>query len=469
MRTTKCYPMTSMFVCVIMVLLFTLNGCSKEVSNSNANLPEKLDEYVNAFNEAYSNHKINGSIIIAKEGKIVASRSYGMADFENNRSFTQDTRSMLCSTTKFFTAIGIMQLNEKELLTLDDKVSKYIPCQYRGDDISIRNLLTHTSGITRDVTDIGIISPYQNTPKEKLISMVNERPLIFEPGTNMSYSNEGYQLLAYIIEKASGMSYEEYIEKNILKPSGMKASGLSASKMDINNLAIGYEYKYNRFNKKMPFDMSHAYGSGNIYSTTYDMYLFDKALMEERLLKKETLDKMICDNTGLRFNYGYGCFVGELKGHRWFGHAGNLSSGYFSYYVRFPEDDLAVIMLFNTTWDDNSSIMKAISAIALGEKYMLPHKREEIELDKDMLEKFAGKYKASGSIINGIVTVKNENGYLVTTLSDKNVYLTPYSKMKFFIKSKEMWEHNFETDKSGRVTCYVLSDPVDEIRMNKVE
>lgn len=469
MKTLKAYPMASMLVCALMIISFTLTGCSKEVSTVDANLSARLDEYVNAFNEAYSSHKINGSIIISKEGKIAANRSYGMADFENNIAFTQDTGSLLCSTTKLFTAIGIMQLDEKGLLTLDDKVSKYIPNQYRGDDISIGHLLTHTSGITRDITDSGIINPYQNTPKEELVSLVNKKPLVFEPGTNMSYSNAGYHLLAFIIEKVSGMSFEEYMKKNILEPSGMKASGLSASREEINSLAVGYEYKYSRFNKKMPFDMSNVYGSGNMYSTTYDMYLFDKALREEKLLSKEALNKMTSDNTGLGLDYGYGCFVGKLKEHKWFGHAGNLSNGYFSYYVRFPEDDLAVIMLFNTTWNDNSSIMKAISAIALGEEYMLPYKREGIELDKAELDKFAGRYEACDSIIDGIATVKSENGYLVASISGSTVYLTPSSEMKFFDKVNEMWEHTFETDGTGKVTCYVLRDPVDEIKMNKVE
>lgn len=110
----------------------------------------------------------------------------------------------------------------------------------------------------------------------------------------------------------------------------MKTSGLTSSTGDISSMAIGYEYKYNRFIQKIPYDMSHTYGSGNIYSTAYDMYLFDKELRKEKLVKKETLNKMISDNTELGANYGYGCFVGNLREHRWFGHSGNLNSGYFS-------------------------------------------------------------------------------------------------------------------------------------------
>ncbi|WP_312702163.1 serine hydrolase domain-containing protein [Sedimentibacter sp.] len=460
---------TLVLIFAVLIFLITFNGCSKDVSNTNIELNKKLDEYVNAFNEAYSSHKINGSIVISKSGRIVASGNYGMADLENNIVFTQDTRSLLCSTTKLFTAIGIMQLNEKGLLSVDDNVSKYIPDQYRGDDITIQHLLTHTSGISRDITDSGLINPYQNTSKEKLISLVNDISLNFEPGKKFLYSNAGYQLLACIIEKASDMSFEEYIRKNIFEPAGMKNSGLSFFDDDIDNLAAGYEYKFNNFIKKPPYDMSHTYGSGNIYTTSNDMYLFDKALREEKLLKKETLNKMICDNTGMGINYGYGCVVGNMKDHIWFGQPGNLNSGYFSYYVRFPEEDTAIIILLNTIWNDNNSIMKAISAIALEEEYTMPYERQEIKPDEAMLNKFTGKYEASDDNINDIMTVKHENGHLVVSVSNQKIYLTPCSETEFFDKTNEMWEHVFETDAYGNITGYILIDPVDEIKFKRVE
>ncbi len=467
-RISAVYYMLA-FISVLIVFTIIFIGCSKDVSSENNELPTKLDEYINAFNTAYSSHKINGSIIISKEGKIVASRSYGMSDFENNIPFTQDTKSLICSTTKLFTAMAVMQLNENGLLSLDDKVSKYIPEQYNGDDISIRNLLTHTSGIVRDITDSGLINPYQNIQKDKLIRLINDSPLIFEPGKSMLYSNAGYQLLACIIEKVSGISYEEYLDKYIFKIAGMESSGLLFYKDEIENLANGYEYKYNHFIKKLPYDMSHTYGSGNIYSTSYDMYLFDKALREEKLIKKETLNKMIHDNTGLGLNYGLGCYIGKLKEHKWFGHPGNLNSGYFSYYARFLDDDIAVIILLNTTWIDNSSIMKAISAIALNHEHITPYKRKEIKLDEDILNKFTGKYEATDNSLNYTIDVKIENGCLVAYISDEIIYLTPFSDTKFFDKANEIWEHVFEVDGYGNIIGYVLRDPVDEIRFMKVE
>lgn len=450
------------------MMLLIFSGCSQQTSIANNKLNIELDNYVKAFNKSYSSHRINGSIIISKDGKIVAQKNYGMADSTENTSFTETTKSMICSTTKFFTAIAIMQLEEKGLISLNDNISKYLPKQMKGEDITIHQLLTHTSGIIRDITDTGLINPYENIPKEKLIALVNERPLLFKPGTKMSYSNTGYQLLASIIENVSGLSFEEYVNIHIFKPSGMTSTGMSFSKDYVVDIAAGYEYKYDKFVRKEPYDMSHTYGSGNIYSTAHDMYLFDKALREGKLIKKEVLKKMIIDNTGLNSNYGYGCFVGNLKGHRWFGHPGNLNSGYFSYYLRFPDEDISITMLFNTTWNDNNSIMKAISAIALGEDYKMPYKKNEIELDKGKLDKFIGEYEPTENGSIGKITIKKENGLLNISSGGQVIYLTPYSEMNFFDKQNEMWEHTFESDESGKIIYYILNDPVDEMRFRKI-
>lgn len=454
-------------LCSLLIILFILTGCSQQTPIINDNLSIELDNYVNAFNESYNSHQINGSIIISKGGKVVANRSYGMADYTGSIPFTENTKTMICSTTKIFTGIAIMQLKEKGLLSLDDKVSKYAPKQVKGEDITIRQLLTHTSGIIRDITDTGFINPYENVPKEKLVALVNERPLLFEPGTKMSYSNAGYQLLSSIIEDTSGLSFEEYVTIHILKPSGMKDTGMSFSKDDVIDIAVGYEYKHGKYIKKESYDMSHTYGSGNVYSTAYDMYLFDKALREGKIIKKETLEEMIVDNTGLDFNYGYGCYIGNFKDHRWFGHPGNLNSGRFSYYLRFPNEDISITILFNTTWNDNNSIMKAISAIALGEDYKMPYKKNEIKLDKKKLDKFIGEYEPTGNGSIGKITIEKENDHLIISSAGQDIYLTPYSETSFFDKQNEMWEHIFETDGSGKIIYYILKDPVEKMRFRK--
>lgn len=458
------------YLLIIALMASTIfSGCTKETSQTNidiSNINENIDEYVSAFNQASSSQRINGSILIARQGDIIASKSYGMADHEKEIPFTQDTVSRLASTSKLFTAIAVMQLHEKGLLNLNDKVSKHIPQQHRGDEITIHNLLNHTAGIIRDVSDFGALNPYEYTSQAKLISLVNKREILFEPGAEMRYSNAGYQLLACIVEKVSGKTYEEYIEENIFIPALMNKTGCDIPDTEIQGLAAGYEYRHGKFNRKRQFDMSHAFGSGHIYSTAYDMYLFDKALREGKLISKKTLNRMISDNTGLQMNYGYGCFVGEINGHKWFGHPGNLSSGYFSYYVCFPDDDLTIIMQFNTVWLDNDSIMKAISAIALGEKYRLPSEKKEAEVDESILANYEGQYRMPDG---SIVTVKRRMSGLAVTSRETDFILVPCSETMFFHKGYEHWDHIFECDAQGKVKYYIVRNSVDEIRMKRID
>lgn len=451
---------------IIMLISAMLSDCAKSSSDINMDVGDRIDEYVNAFNEVSTRQKINGNIIIVSKGEIIVNRSYGMADYENKIPVSQDTVFRLCSTTKFFTALGIMQLYEKGFLDLNDKVSKYVPAQKRGSEMTIHQLLTHTSGLVRDVGDLGYVSAFNYTPLGKLVSIINERDLIYDPGSKMSYSNAGYQILADIIEKVSKQPYEEYMKENIFKAAVMKNTGVDRSNSEIKNLAQGYYYSLEKFNKKPQYNMSCCFGSGNIYSTAYDIYLFDRALMNGKIVSKETLNKMASDNTGLGMKYGYGCFLGDVNGHRWFGHAGNLNSGYFSYYIRFPDEDLTVIMLFNTVWNENESIMEALSTVALGEKYRLPVKKQAISISDSELKKFEGKYEVPDG---GIITVKKYENGLSVTPSSIEAFLVPCSENEFILQGYEYYEHIFELDKDGKVVYYILRNSTTELKMKKIE
>lgn len=475
MRLKKCCSLIILVVTITaLVSMGILAGCTKEVSSIDSSievdtvLAQKLDEFVSAFNETSSNQKINGNILIAKEGKIITIRSYGMADIINNIPVTEDTVFRIASTTKFFTALGIMQLYEKGLLDLNDKVSKYFPEQQRGDEITIHHLLTHTSGITADISLGSGTEVFSYIPKEKFIEVINKRNLDYEPGEKMKYSNLGYTLLADIIEKVSGMAYEEYMKKNIFNPAGMNMTGCDKSKDKINNLALPYVTFGDKVSESRQYDMSNFIGSGNIYSTVKDMYLFDLALHEEKLISKATLEIMtkihISESKG--WNYGYGCEIGDVKGHRWFGHPGNYPYGYTSCYMSFLDDGLTVIMQNNKNWYENDSIARAIGAIALGEEYRLPTKKKDIRMGQSLLKKYEGRYrKPDGAILN----VKVYNNALTVSSCDTTIIIHPCTETEFVDRDYEYWDHIFEFDKSGKVTAYILRNIIDETRMEKIE
>lgn len=475
MRLEKCCSRMVLFITLLVMLsMGILTGCAKEVSNLDADtgLSQKLDEYVKAFNEVSSKQKINGNILIAKDGKIIAFRSYGMADIKNNVPVGEDTVFRMCSITKFFTALGIMQLYEKGLLDLDDKISKYFPEQKRGDEITIHQLLTHTSGIVAGPVRDSDTNVYGYNAREKLVKAINSWELAFEPGEKMVYSNFGITLLASIIEKVSGMTYEEYMDKNVLSIAGMKKTGFDKSKDEIKNLALPYIIVGEKLMESIQYDMSFAFGAGNLYSTAKDMYLFDLALNEEKLVSKATLEIMTKtytkwgENSGYGYGCGYGCETGDVRGHRWFGHPGNLPNGYAAYYMRFPDDDLTVIVQCNRRWNDSDSIVRAIGTIALGEEYRLPGKKTDTRIEQSLLKKYEGKYrKPSGEIIN----VKVYNNSLAISSSNYTTKILPCSETEFFERDYEQWDHIFEIGKDGKVMAYIIRDSTDETRMEKIE
>ena len=192
--------------------------------------------------------------------------------------------------------MAIMQLYEKELLDLDDAISKYIPDMVYGDEITIKHLITHTSGIANYTDMIGMIQiEPEDLDKETVIDLIKNYPPIFEPGTNWQYNNSGYVLLGDIVEKISGLTLEEYLEENIFKPLKMNNTGVYSDKKEASDLAIGYtgflDFKPIENNETI---IKTTYGSGYMYSTVEDLFKWDMALKTEKLVKSETLD-MIFD------------------------------------------------------------------------------------------------------------------------------------------------------------------------------
>lgn len=451
-------------VYLLVFILVTAVSCSAADEMVSKDINSLLKDYVEAVNGLGGPAKINGCILIIRKGELIATVTAGMADYEKGTPFGLSTTTLLCSGTKMFTAIAVMQLNEKGFLDLDESIAKFFPDQTEGDKISIRQLLSHTAGILRDVTDEKLINPYEHTDKVELIRLINQSALQFYPGERMAYSNAGYQLLAGIIEIASGLSYDEYLRHHVFSPAGMKNSG-SASSPTAPNLASGHRFNGLRFVKLKPFDLSHAFGSGSIHTTALDMVHFEEALRKGILISKESMDMMILDQTGLNGNYGYGCYVGDFRGHSWFGHPGNFSSGYHSNFIRYPTEDLSIIILLNNSWSDNNTLANTISAIAMGELFRLPSRKAAIHLTDKELDLFAGKYRLNESVN---ITIENRNGTLTVKLPDETIQLTPYDQTAFFDARHELWEHLFELDSGGNPICYVMRNSTEEYRMERI-
>lgn len=308
-----------------------------------------LSQFANAapeLGEDYLKEYFNGSILIARDCKVLLRKGYGKANFKKRISNTPTTIFRIGSLTKQFTAIAVLILEEKGKLSTDEFISKYIPYP-NGDKITIHNLLTHTSGIAEYFMSKELIeSGNHYYSPEDLINLFKNKPLNFTPGERFQYCNSNYILLGYIIEKVSGLKYGDFIKENIFTPLDMKNSGYD-SKTKFKDTAVGYYSIKPKLEEAIKLDMSIAYSAGGLYSTIDDLYKWDQALYTEIIVTKKTLSKMFTPGSQSN-NYGYGWY-GSVSDTLIFDimyHTGAIQ-GFSSYIFRDIKKQIVIIMLSN--------------------------------------------------------------------------------------------------------------------------
>lgn len=357
-----------LFVCTF---CFTLLLTCQSSPTPSGDLEAKVDAYIQVHLQQKT---FSGSILMARGDHILLKKGYGMANLEHNVVNTPKTKFRLGSITKQFTATVIMQLQEKGLLQINDPIKNYYPDYPHGEIIAFHHLLTHTSGIPSftGFLEYGemMIKPLS---LEEIISTFKDKPLEFEPGEKFKYSNSGYVLLGYLVEKISGQPYAEYIQKNIFEPLEMINSGYDYNHMVLPNRASGYSLNKDEFINAAYIDMKIPHGAGAIYSTVEDLYIWDRALYTERILSKDSLEKMF---TPFKSNYAYGWSVRDLFDRKLIGHSGGIN-GFVTNIARFPDEDACIIVLSNLDRSQMSKISLDLAAILFGEPYELPIKKKE--------------------------------------------------------------------------------------------
>jgi CubicO group peptidase (beta-lactamase class C family) len=430
------------FFIISIFLILCTTGC-----RDNQKIEAALDTYVEAYAEQ---GLFSGSVLVAKDGKILLSKGYGMANYELDVPNTPQTKFRLGSITKQFTAMAIMQLQEQGLLSINDKVSKYIPDYPNGDKITIHYLLTHTSGIP-NVTRFPEYKKKKLKPHtlEQLIERFKNKPLDFEPGEKFSYSNSGYILLSYIIEKASGKKYETILKKNIFDLLNMKNSGYDNYRLIIKGRASGYGHIDDELVNATYIDMSFPAGAGALYSTVENLYLWDQALYTEKLVSRKSLDEIF---TPFKGNYGYGWNICREFNHEFMGHGGGID-GFTTDISRYPDANVCIIVLSNF---ENSRVLQlsnGLAAIVFGEKCELPKKRIAVSIDPEIYNQYVGKYKLKEDFI---ITVTKENNRLITQATGQAKFeIYPESETEFFSKIID-GQISFAKDKSGKVSKLIL-------------
>ena len=313
--------------------------------------PEKIIDAI--FRELLTNNSPGAAVLVARNGKILFEKGYGLANIGDRVPVTPQTKFRIGSMTKQFTAAAILKLHEQGKLNLDDKLSKFIPEYPRGDEVTIHQLLTHTSG----VNDYGLKPDFlkrvgTHIEPEDLIKSFENGPYEFDPGTKWFYDNCGYVLLAFIIEKVSGEKNEDYLREAFFEPLGMTNTAVYNSSDILEHEASGYSYQDGQVKKALYWDMSWGYGSGNLYSTVRDLYRWNEALFNGKALSNASLEAAFTpvhtpDDDTPRFDgYGYGFMLQKLRGLNEVCHGGCLH-GFLSYMLRIPKENLTVAVLQN--------------------------------------------------------------------------------------------------------------------------
>lgn len=314
----------------------------------------KIDKWLRRL---HSLGKFNGVVLLAKGGEVVFCETYGRSDAADSRELTASSTFNLASVSKQFTAMGIVILSSQSKLSYDDRVSAYIPELSFAEDITIRHLLNHTSGITDYMTLIGKADhrTIVVTPSEVLGLYKDLEPkLEFEPGSRFKYSNAGYVFLAEIIERVSGQPFEEFMSENIFEPVGMSRTQVFnlLSKHEPEDRVYGYKRKYWLFGgPKTVADLNHfdgLAGDGGIYSTVEDLFRWHEALRDHVLVSDEVYAEAYLParlNDGSMTRYGFGWLV---SGPHSVDHAGGWQ-GFSSYIYRNMERDELVVVLDNSS------------------------------------------------------------------------------------------------------------------------
>ena len=256
----------------IAIVLLLASACFAQ--DTVARMEQVIQPYV-------SGKQFMGSVLVSQEGKVLLSKGYGFANLEWEIPNTPNTKFRLGSITKQFTSASILLLEERGKLSVNDPVKKFMPdAPAAWDKVTIFHLLTHTSGIPSFTSfpDYRSREAAPITP-EKLVEWFRDKPLDFQPGEKWSYSNSGYVLLGYLIEKISGQSYSQFVQQNIFTPLGMKDSGYDSNSAVIAHRASGYAPSANGPLNAGFIHMSIPFSAGSLYSTTEDLLRWEQGLL----------------------------------------------------------------------------------------------------------------------------------------------------------------------------------------------
>ncbi|MHB9108097.1 MAG: serine hydrolase [Armatimonadota bacterium] len=413
-----------------------------------ANPGPRVDAYLRALSRQGG---FSGTALVARDGKVLLNRGYGPANREWNLSNRPRTKFRVGSITKPFTAAAILLLQECGKLRVQDPIGKYLAdCPEAWKGVTIHHLLSHTSGISDQTI---ITDPAQRAMPPTLDVMAaygKDKPLQFQPGEKWAYSNAGYILLGYLIEKVSGQRYAQFLQENFFTPLGMADTGYDDGRQVVSGRAAPYVCKGITVINAAWANTDVAHAAGALYSTTGDLYRWERALFGGRVLSPASLQAM---TTVVAGDYGYGQSIGNQFKRTVISHIGRIN-GYVSYLGYFPDERVTIVLLLN--YDIGlvaiENLSRDVAAICLGEKYQQPAAKAA-PVDPSLLDAYAGTYELAPDYR---ITVTRKGDHLFAQAGGQAaVELFPTAAGAFFIKGIDT-RIAFTKDDKGQITGMTL-------------
>jgi D-alanyl-D-alanine carboxypeptidase len=376
----------------VLGLAFALPMPASALAAGKPDLAARLDSYLTSL---YPAGEPGATVLVERGGQVLLRKGYGLAQLELEVPNRPETVFEIGSITKQFTAAAVLMLVEEGKIKLEDDFTRYLPDYPKpAQTVTVENLLTHTSGIP-SYTDLPEWMPRvrEDMTPDQLASFFRDKPLDFAPGERWSYSNSAYVVLGMIVEKASGMTYEKFVEERIFAPLGMKDSRYGHAEEVVPRRAAGYDKGESGYLNARYISMTLPYSAGALMSTVDDLERWNRALAEGKILSAESRRRMetpFAIKSGQSTRYGFGLEMGELEGHRMVAHSGGIF-GFLSMNLRLPDDRLEVIVLSNNP--DAKANPTVVARRLAGLVLDLPDKPKAVALPAATLEAYVGVYR----------------------------------------------------------------------------
>lgn len=432
------------------VLLLALSACGSVSRGvvATAPEPEGSDAFRDVLESVYEADAPGATVVISREGRVIYSGAFGLADLEMGVPLTEQHIFRLASVTKQYTAAGILSLVDAGKVSLDDPLRRFLP-DFPVGDATIHQLLNHTSGIVSFTNIPGYRTDERmrrDVSTEELIAVFAGEAPEFPPGEDYRYNNSGYMLLGAIIEQVTGKSWNAYIEEELLRPAGVVRTGYYTDRQILPDRARGY-IKGDPPTNAPWISMTQPHAAGAFSATARDVDRWQRALHQGQIISEDMLEKMYQpDGAASEAGYGYGLTLGNLRGRTMLRHGGGVE-GFNTYALWLPDEKLSVVVLSNYAGSGPGEVAQRLAALAVDDPF--PVEMPSVQVGPEILDSISGIYRVEADatrslrVINDEIVIQSQNAqeYMVRPVTDERFVIV--GTLDYF---------DIERDADGRVT-----------------